>query len=103
MESNNASDRYESQQKQVNCFTCMDSKQIDGGCMHDPIKIPCPVCGPKEYTIVYSVPVLIGSHTVYKVEYNRVKTNDLKALLSSEQYDGNVHFVFEGHPKLEGE
>ena len=57
----------------------------------------------KLYTIIYGVSCQRGSHSFMVPHIVRVQTTDLKDLLSQEKYYGNVFFVFEGWPELEGE
>ena len=56
-----------------------------------------------KFTIVYSECFTIGSHRSCMVMYDRVETDNLSKLIIDGKYDGNVHFIFEGWPKLEGE
>ena len=53
-----------------------------------------------KYTIIYSEHItgFPGQHITC---YKRIETDDLNAVLQSEQYSGNVWFIFEGWPELE--
>ena len=57
----------------------------------------------KLYTIIYGFSGQTGSHSYMIPRMDRVQTTDLKDLLSADKYYGNVFFVFEGWPELEGE
>lgn len=64
---------------------------------------PYTIEAPKKYTIVYSECGNRGSVRFAITKFDRVLTNDLKAVLASEKYDAYTWFVFEGWPKQEGE
>lgn len=57
----------------------------------------------KKYTIVYGYMFRAGSHSHSITKYDRVETDDLKSVIAEPKYDNNIWFIFEGHPKLEGE
>ena len=53
--------------------------------------------GPQKYTVVYSICVNPSmTHKIYVPKYKHIETDNLKKVLS-EDFDGNVYFVFEGH------
>ena len=55
----------------------------------------------KEYTIIYTERVGYGNNQM--VHYKRIKTKDISKWLDDCEYQSSVWFIFEGHPKLEGE
>lgn len=57
----------------------------------------------KKYTLIYGSPIGRGTMHVMRIGLDRVETEDIAALLKNEKYNGNVYYVFEGHPKMEGE
>jgi hypothetical protein len=57
----------------------------------------------KRYTIIFGVPVGRGNMHATAIKFDRVETNNLKSLIEQDKYCGNVAFIFEGWPILEGE
>ena len=53
------------------------------------------------YTIVYTESMQCGSHSNTLVCIKRITTDDIKKVVHD--YGGAIVYVFEGHPKLEGE
>ena len=64
---------------------------------------PVPIVEKKKYTIIYGVSGQCGSHSYSTVHMDRVETDDLSKLVDDDKYGGNLHYIFEGWPKLEGE
>ncbi len=56
----------------------------------------------KDYTIIYTESHLCGSHQNTITCMKRVRTNNLKKLVGLYGC-GQIVYIFEGHPKVEGE
>ena len=57
----------------------------------------------KKYTIIYTETIRVSSMRMDLVKCDRVTTYNISNLLKDPRYDGCTCFVFEGHPKQEGE
>lgn len=55
----------------------------------------------KKYTVVYTDGQMYGSHYAATTRYKRIETDDISKVWNDS--DGAIWFIFEGHPKLEGE
>ena len=56
----------------------------------------------KKYTVIWNDYFQIGSNRHCLTKLQRVLTPSLKELVDS-YYGQNAHYIFEGHPLLEGE
>ena len=57
----------------------------------------------KRYTIIYGQQVGRANMQATLIKFDRVETNNLKSLIEDDKYCGNVAYIFEGWPILEGE
>jgi hypothetical protein len=57
----------------------------------------------KKYTIVYGVSGRCGSHSYSIPHFDRIETDDLNTFCNQDKYFGNIHWIFEGWPKIDGE